>query len=64
MPSKFKQIQLRSPALRSKFGGKADAVVRALLSNPGVIDSLLEEVCPVCHKPFDECDYFKSLDED
>ena len=64
VPSKYKQVQLRSPALRSKFGVKADAVLRALLSNPKIIDPLLKEVCPVCKKPFEECSYMQSLDED
>ena len=64
MPSKFRQIQLRLPVLRSQFGKKADAVTKAVMSNPEVLKLLAEERCPICKELFKDCEYMRSLDDD
>lgn len=27
-------------------------------------ESISQEVCPICKKPFDECDYFRNLEDE
>lgn len=64
MPSKLRPIQFRAPWLRKSKGDRADLLAKALLEHPSIQNALSNDRCPVCGKPFDECDYFKSLDEE
>ena len=64
MPSKIKEIKFRLPWFRKRFGTKANLTAKAVLSNPGMQKLIEAETCPICKKPFDDCEYMRSLDDD
>lgn len=64
MPSKIKQIQIRLPWLRKLKGDRADQIAKSILDHPNVRQQVEEGRCPVCGKLFDECEYFKRIEED
>lgn len=62
MPSKIKQIQFRLPWLRKSKGENAERIAKGLLSHPQIREAIEHDNCPVCGKSFDECEYFRVLD--
>lgn len=65
MPSKIKQFQFRNPRLRKKLEGKKINPDKFLQSISEHIESRIDSGrCPICGNPFEECDYFKALDEE
>lgn len=64
MPSKLPQIQFRDSDLVSVFGDRAASVVKKLIQHPHIRGRLEDSRCPLCGKPFEDCEYFRSLDSD
>lgn len=65
MPSKIPQFQFRDSKARKKLESlnvDPDKFAQAVLSHAANIAEL--GLCPICHKPFEECEYFQRLEED
>jgi hypothetical protein len=64
MPSKLPQIQFRDSALVEIWGDRAASVVKKLIQHPHIRESIENSQCPMCGKSFEDCEYFRNLDND
>lgn len=65
MPSRIRQFKIRNSGGRQKLEAlniNADRFAAAVLNH--AIDQVEDGVCPICQKPFEECEYFQRLESE
>ncbi len=64
MPSQHDPIMFRLIPFKIKFGKKANKMMKAIAKHPQIEDALKNERCPICGKSFDECEYFRGIENE